>query len=263
MESNNKDSAILFGPFSGELSWEFYRFAPYLIYLKKINPDIKTVVYSRSQRIDLYGQNANIFVPLKLKDDKPELQEKFRLIGLEPYFYRDIGRLFKDKYAERFDIKGHFYPDIFNWRYKVKWQFPRDQMDYNFLPRRENMLLVERLTKDMGKCCLYCLDKEEDIDFLIHKDYLVYTPETLEKKINNLLTMTALGVLIEYIKKCSFVVSNFYSTYFHLALLLNRPVITTAFIHDTDALHLLNPLKTNVIFNETLRKGIKSYETNI
>ena len=68
---------------------------------------------------------------------------------------------------------------------------------------------------------------------------------------------------IEYIKKCSFVVSNFYSTYFHLALLLNRPVITTAFIHDTDALHLLNPLKTNVIFNETLRKGIKSYETNI
>ena len=53
MESNNKDSAILFGPFSGELSWEFYRFAPYLIYLKRINPDIKTIVYSRAQRIDL------------------------------------------------------------------------------------------------------------------------------------------------------------------------------------------------------------------
>ena len=36
-----KRSAILVGPFVGELEWEMYRFAPYLIHLKKENPKYK------------------------------------------------------------------------------------------------------------------------------------------------------------------------------------------------------------------------------
>jgi len=56
------DKAYLFGPFFGELSWEYFRFAPYAIYLKKISPDIKMIVFTRPSRFDLYGQYADILV---------------------------------------------------------------------------------------------------------------------------------------------------------------------------------------------------------
>jgi hypothetical protein len=257
----NKQHAVLFGPFVGELSWEFYRFAPYLLYLKKLNPHITTIVYSRPQRIDLYGQHTNIFIPLKLKNDSPEFQEKFRLNSLAPYAYREIVNLFKEKYSERFEIKDHFYPDIFEWRYKVKWQFPRSKMDYKFLPRKENELLINRVTEGTEKCCLYCLNYESDIDYLNQKGYSVLTPETLERKISNLGTTTTLGVLIEYIKKCSFVISDFYSTYFHLSLLLNCPVMTSCQFNEDEA-GLLNPLQTEILLYKSLGEGVNEYEDN-
>jgi len=57
-----KPKAFLFGPFLGELSWEFYRFAPYAIYLKKHNPDVNIIVLTRKERFDLYGIYADIII---------------------------------------------------------------------------------------------------------------------------------------------------------------------------------------------------------
>ena len=64
-----RPKAFLFGPFVGELCWEFFRFAPYAIHLKKNNPNSRLIVLTRPSRFDLYGQYADILVPLRLKND--------------------------------------------------------------------------------------------------------------------------------------------------------------------------------------------------
>ena len=68
LKNQKNPKAVLFGPFLGELSWEFYRFAPYAIYLKKRNPDIKLIVLTRKERFDLYGKHADILIPLRIKN---------------------------------------------------------------------------------------------------------------------------------------------------------------------------------------------------
>ena len=60
-----KKSIALFGPFIGSLSWEFYRFAPLMIFLKRLYPDKKIAVLTRPERFDLYGQYADYLIPLK------------------------------------------------------------------------------------------------------------------------------------------------------------------------------------------------------
>ena len=64
-----RKSAYLIGPFIGELLWEFYRFAPYVIYLKKKNPKAEFVIFTREERFDLYGRYGSVLVPLRIQND--------------------------------------------------------------------------------------------------------------------------------------------------------------------------------------------------
>ena len=75
-------SAMLFGPFIGSLSWELYYFVPYMIYMKKHNPAYETIVYTRSERFDLYGTYGDILVPLRIKNDRNCIQHRFTINGL-------------------------------------------------------------------------------------------------------------------------------------------------------------------------------------
>ncbi len=79
--NQNKLNAYLAGPFVGELIWEFFRFAPYIIHLKKAIPKTKIIVFTRSSRFDLYGQYVDILVPLNIPDNLPKKQTCFTIEG--------------------------------------------------------------------------------------------------------------------------------------------------------------------------------------
>ena len=139
-----KPSALLVGPFIGEFNWELYRFAPYIIHLRKLNPSHKLIVYTRPERFDLYGNYADILVPLNfMKGESFYPQEGFGIQGFQDYKYDLLVSFYNKKYKKRYIIKDHIFADIITWRRKIKWQFPRDKMDYNFKPRKENYNLME------------------------------------------------------------------------------------------------------------------------
>jgi len=163
------EKAILFGPFVGELAWEMFRFAPYAIYLKK-KSNVKTIIFTRQNRFDMYGQYADILVPLKMSN-KDSDSSCFGLKGTSHYEIDFLATIFKQKYETNFEIIEHLYPNVKSYARKVKWQFPRRLMDYSFCPRAENkkkiikyldgnpLVLVDlsQFTREMKETILYQL----------------------------------------------------------------------------------------------------------
>ena len=102
--------AYLVGPFVGELIWEFFRFAPYIIHLKKNRPKTKIIVFTRDSRFDLYGQYADILVPLNIPNDLPEKHSYFTIQGLDSDKYVHISVLnihFRELYQYQLPILVH------------------------------------------------------------------------------------------------------------------------------------------------------------
>ena len=89
-----KPEAYLVGPFIGDLYWECYRFAPYIIHLKKRYPKTKFIVFTRPQSFDLYGQYADVFVPLNLRKDKSYTPNCFGLKGFKIVDYKTLNSFF-------------------------------------------------------------------------------------------------------------------------------------------------------------------------
>ena len=147
-QKKRKPKAFLFGPFMGELSWEFYRFAPYAIYLKKFNPDVQIIVLTREERFSLYGIYADILIPLRIKNDDMLIQRQFGSKNYKPEYYDTIKKYFYEKYKKRFDVIDHFCPLIHGWKRKIKWQFPRDKMDYDFQPQGKISDIVKAIIGD-------------------------------------------------------------------------------------------------------------------
>jgi len=150
---DGKKYAILMGPFVGELYWEGGRFAPMLPYMinkeYKNRKDITYVVLTRRDRFDLYGKFADILVPLKIPGDYKTLSPNcFRLNGLKPPQYEDIVKKFNTKYADRFKILKHIYPDVSKRQYVNKNQYPRKKMKYVYSPRKDNYKLVNEYIPD-------------------------------------------------------------------------------------------------------------------
>lgn len=238
----------------GELCWEFFRFAPYAIHLKKSNPYLKLIVLTRPSRFDLYGQYANILVPLRLKED---LKTKgFGMMGYSDEKYFTLVEYFRKKFKKRFRIVDHLYPDIRSWRNKVRWQFPRDQMDYDFCPRKEN---IELAKKCMGKN-IGIIDNPAT-DKTIKRDDIISSFD-LFCRITNFTTNnpTSLGTLIECIKLAKFVIGDIKYDTSHLSLLLKTPLIHVEKIITEDYMKLMNPLKTPVIISDNIKQGVKMYE---
>lgn len=266
MKSN---PTILFGPFIGELNWEFYHFAPYAIHLKKKTPEIKIIVLTRPERFDLYGKYSNVLVPLYLKNNEEDNQNKFMLNNFTHENYINLIRMFYLKFQIRdtLDIKKHYYPDIKGFRYQIKWQFPRHSMDYNFAPREGNEIVI----------------KDIDTNNLIFLDSLSFKSEHVEKIIKDLKALglniidyyeledlfenaglknsTLIGSAISLIKKCSFVIGNLNSSLSRLSLLLKTPVLSLDEKLTNDAIHLINPKNTDIVKTDNIIKGVEKCES--
>lgn len=254
-----KDNAYLFGPFLGELSWEYFRFSPYAIYLKKEDPETKIVVFTRQSRFDLYGKYADILVPLQLEDQKENKQKAFKLIGFDLLLEKKLNDIFRVKYKKQYFIKKHFCPDTSSLRYNLKWQFPRNKMDYDFLPRDGNLRTIKKI---VPKKKFFIIDEGYKGSFTEYNSITIESFSKLMTSEADNISCTYVGCLIELIKKSSFVISNLSSDVGRLSLLLKKPLIYPKRSISQDSLNLLNPYKTPVIDCDTILEGISIYEDN-
>lgn len=256
-----KEPAYLFGPFVGELSWEFYRFVPYTIYIKKQHPKIKSIIFTRQDRFDLYGQYADVLVPLRIPCDSNLKRDCFRLESIDSKDYARIVRLFHSQYKKKYQIIDHYYPDIRGWRYKLKWQFPRRLMDYDFRPREKNKRIARTLIKHNNFIIdSPCFEGKEE-----YTRECITVLDLYSKMMNNInnYDSTPLGVLIECLKICRAVIGNVDSDISHLGLLLKKPLICINNRLNEDSINLLNPFNTPIIFEHNILRGIEEYENNI
>jgi hypothetical protein len=252
-------SAILAGPFIGEVNWELYRFAPLLIKKKKDKPACKLIVLTRPESFDLYGLYADIFIPLRLKNVDDQKRIGYGLEGFVSSSYDRLIQYFYNKYHDRFNIVEHVYPKIVGWRSRLKWQFSRDDLDFEFRPRNENVRLVAAYLEDQKDDFIlfeqsHCIDMPDLISFF---DFSLFN-----QQIDNLHT-SELGCAIEFIKRCRAVVGSLENPIPRLALLMRKPVITDEKFSEDD-IHLINPLDTPVIQCEDCIEGIDVlYANNI
>jgi hypothetical protein len=254
-----KSKAILVGPFVGELHWEFFHFAPHVIHLKKNNPGVKIIVLTRISRFDLYGQYADIVVPLRLKNDKELQRNAYKLMGYDEENYYSIAKYFKEKFKKKYKIIKHVYPDISLWRYKVKWQFHRNEMNYEFKPREKNIDIARRV---MGRNNAINDDLSTETHLLL--DGVIPSFDLFARITNfvNDVDNSTLGSLIESIRLCDFVVGDIKFEISHLALLLGIPLIHVGKEVSEDYIKLLNPLNTPIIISDNIENGVQIYEDN-
>lgn len=257
MREKPKNNAYLFGPFIGELSWEFFRFSPHAIYLKKVNPTVSLIVLTRPDRFDFYGRYADTLIPLNLRLQKYHTEECFRLKNYPEENYKLIRQYFFDKYKNKYDIMGHYYPDI-GWRYNVKWQYSNNLMNYDFRPREENKIIVDTILKDLNNIVYFDNVEKRQI-----QKYHSIDSNAFKFKVEKLLTKNSsyIGCIIELLKRCEYVVGGLNNDFSKLALLLKTPVID---LHTftPDKIRLINPFKTPVISSENVEEGIEFYENN-
>ena len=254
-----KKVAYLIGPFIGELRWEYYYFAPYIIHLMKQDPNRMFVVFTRRPRFDLYGAYADIFVPLKVLNDKPEYWDRFKIQGFEMHQFNMLLKSYIKKYKKRYRIIEKIYPDISRFLYKVKWQFPKDEMDYDFQPRGANRELVDRFVKSHN----VFVDESKYVAPLNLSNYETKHSSDLRKQIVNFvddIKISNLGCFIEALRACEFVIGNLSSDNSRLALLLKKPLIALNEQLTDDEINLINPLNTPVIRCNDVREGVKIYE---
>lgn len=258
MREKPKSDAYLFGPFIGELSWEFFRFAPHAIYLKKLNPSASLIVLTRPERFDLYGRYSDILVPLNLKLQKYHIEECFRLRNYSEENYKFISQYFFDRYRNKYNILGHFYPDI-GWRYNVKWQYSNNMMDYDFRPREENKIIVNTILKNLKNIIYF----DNNVEKRQISKYNSIDSITFKFKVDKLLSANSsyIGCVIELLRRCECVVGGLNNDFSKLALLLKIPVIDLD-LFTVDQIRLINPFKTPVISSGTVEEGIKIYEDN-
>jgi hypothetical protein len=253
-----KKKAFLFGPFFGELSWEYFRFAPYAIHLKKNNPKTRLIVYTRSSRFDLYGKYSDILVPLNIPKDEIYKQNSFKLCRFNKDISEKMKKFFHMTYEKKFDVE-HYCPDFSSFRYNLKWQFPRRDMDYDFNPRNNHSNLIQNLIP-VEKFVIV----DEGYKFSSSKYYVIRVEKfmrTIMEYVDNR-TVTYMGCLIELIKKSTFTVSDLNSDTGRLSLLLKKPLIYPRRKLDYDSISLLNPYKTPIIDCDTALEGVMHYENN-
>jgi len=257
-----KKSAYLIGPFVGDLRWEYYYFAPYIITLAKRDPRRIFIVFTRSSRFDLYGAYSDILVPLKIANDVPEAVNKFKMNGFGMHECNMLLKAYHNKYKKRYNISKTIYPDISRFLFKVKWQFPRNEMDYNFQPRKENAKIINMFIQKHN----VFVDNFNDLFDSISLDNYetIYAKELFSQVTNYIHTgkVSILGCFIEVIKTCQFVIGNLSSDYSRLALLLKKPLIVLNETLSDDSIHLINPLNTPVIRCNDIKEGMDIYENH-
>jgi len=249
--------AFIFGPFIGEFYWEAFRFAPYAISIKKRFPRHNIIVFTRPCSFDLYGKYSDILIPLTIEKGM-YVAQNFKLKAYPLSEYKALCRYIKRAYMNYFEITDHFFPRIDGFMWKVKWQFPRDYMDYDFKPRKQNKVLVDRICKNLNNLVL------TNIRAVNLENYNVINIDTFLKNAGKYFStsVTYSGCLIEIIKSCEFVISDFSSILAQMAVLLNKPVISVKEKLSDDQIYLMNPKNTPIIKFDDYKEGVKEYENN-
>jgi len=256
-----KKSIALFGPFIGSLSWEFYRFAPLMIFLKRLYPDKKIAVLTRPERFDLYGQYADYLIPLKLKGDKEKQQMFFTMKDFKLSKYGTLVRRFNIMYSKRFFVDSHYYPDISDFRYKVRWQFSKSHMCYNFKPRLQNNIVVKKFIKTK-KTMLVIPANDDHFQKInkyvknsgLHNKLSLFScgySNKIFQDINSIdegNDISRLGILIEVLKNSILTIAP-KSDITHLSLLLKTPVLSWGSSLNLD---MINPFKTEITMLDDL-----------
>ena len=246
-----KFEAFLFGPFLGELSWEFYRFAPYAIHLKKHNPDKKVVVLTRKDRFGLYGIYADILIPLRIQNDANFSQVGFGLENYRIEFYDTLKKYFFEKYSKRFEIIDHFCPLIHSWYKNIRWQFPRNEMDYDFQSQKKVCDAADSIIRET--------DVIVDYDAVGFIDVGKYK----EVEASDLFKDVTIDVVIEALRRCEFVIGNLKHNLSHLGILLKKPLVSLNETLSDDSISLLNPLRTPIFSCQNIKEGVEIYEDNL
>jgi len=250
---------FIFGPFIGDLYWEAFRFAPYAISLKKRFPYHHLIVFTRPRSFDLYGHYASVLVPLVIKEGM-YVEDCFKLKAYDVKEYKGLCRYIRKVYSNLYDITDHYTPQIQNFMYKVKWQYPRKYMEYDFVPRKKNQGIINEVYGELDNIVLTTRSdiKMDNYNVIQMKDFL----NDIDKFINSS-QCSWVGCLLIMLKKCKFVISNFDDNLAKFSLLVNTPVITEKETYSDDAIYLLNPLKTSYIKCENYKEGVEKYENNI
>ncbi len=151
--TGKKENVILVGPFVGEMFWEFFRFAPYIINQISLRSDVKVIVYTRPDRFDIYGDWVNEFEPLIIEGDGvTKFAECFRLMNMSLEEYNKLAKDFVWKYSKKYNIIKHLYPDISSKsKYLNKDYYPISERTFNYCPRYENTELIKKFLKDVTK----------------------------------------------------------------------------------------------------------------
>lgn len=263
----NLPKAYLLGPYMGELEWEVLRVGPFISYLKKNEPLVRTVILTRPERFDLYGTRADCLIPLILENDREDMIEGHGIKGFDLDLYNKIVATFYNKYKSKYNILKHFYFDISEPYRKLKWQVKtghaREKVYYEFAPRPENKRYVDKNTPDSDKIIYMNEDVRDPDEKNILSDYTV-----LDKKFykgdNSLskYSITFIGCFIELMKKCKFVVGKIDSPLSLLALMCKVPIIHIGMDVRRDSINALNPTQTPIINVPNLKRGVKIYESN-
>ncbi len=255
------NSIFLFGPFIGSLEWEMLYFAPFCIYTKRKNPKSQIAVFTRPERFDLYGRYVDFLIPLYFDDNNSEM---FRDTEITNDEYIKMSEKFKSKYSGKFKIENHFFPRIHSFNYKVKWQFPRSKMLYDFLPRRDNEAFIHDTLKYDKKNIfidfdaikkISILDKVFEVMFKENNErFIINSSENVNIKRKNIQiskiqeskNLTKLGCIIESLKLSSLSIGNLNSDITKLSLLLKKPTILINEKCTNDQISLINPMKTKI-----------------
>jgi len=133
---------------AGEFGWEILRTTPHILwtYRTKYKKRVKLIVCSRQDRYDLYGEDVDIFHPFEL--DEPHMkQDCFKLFGLRDRDYYDYFNYLVQLYSKKYNIIEKICPKIDNKKYTQRAQFPLNQMDYDFKPRKDCKSIYDFLYK--------------------------------------------------------------------------------------------------------------------
>jgi hypothetical protein len=248
-----KQYTYLVGPFIGELLWEYFYFAPHIIYLKKTNDNVKIIVCTRSDRFDLYGQYVDILIPVKIKNDIKENHYCFKLKKINLKYYNKLINSYYNKYKKdkSLSIVKHIYPNISSFYYKFKWQFSKLTMDYDFKPRKNNKIIVKKYVKKSD--ILLSLSEKK------YKNENIKLINELSLKFKNNIddNSSLIGCFIESIKLSKGVIGYLDNNISRLSLLLNKPLYILDDDINIDKINLINPYKTKVTKINSVDEGIE------
>lgn len=239
------------GPFVGELLYEACYFAPHVIYTKVNNPKMKIAVYTDKEHVDLYGSYIDMFIKSNI-DRKKGSEWGAKIYSKDQI--RKVERAIFRKLSMRYRVIDFISPDIFGYRSKWLWQFPRYKMCYDFKPFKNNFKLLKKITNEEG----FVLSEDNNFNL---QDRSILTINTIKDGYDKSRGTTLLGVVIEAIRHCSIHIGRFDSLYTRLAMLMGKPVILLKY-EKGDIIHLANPKRVPVIIADSADRGIEIYYEN-